>query len=259
MIVLLPPSEGKTAPASGVTFDPGALANAQLNPARAKVLDSLTRMCTNTQHKALKVLGLSTNQRDAVTANAELTTAPADHALRVYTGVLFAALDYPSLTTAQQGRANERLLVVSSLFGIVKPDDLIPAYRLPGSTTLPRIGRVDTFWRRHLERTMPELVGDQLVVDMRSGTYVKFWPIPTLLAPHAATIKIWQIGPGGSRTAVSHHNKSTKGEVARILASSPSAPSTPDDAVDLLRGHGWDATRAADPKLPHARLDVTIA
>ena len=259
MIVLLPPSEGKTAPASGGKFHLELLANAPLNTAQMKALDSLTRMCTNTPHKALKVLGLSVNQRNEVAANADLNDAPADHALRIYTGVLFAALDYPSLTQQEQQRANDRLLVASSLFGVVRPDDLIPAYRLPGGTTLPRIGRVDSFWRRQLERVLPNVIDDQLVIDMRSGTYVKFWPIPEQFSRHAATVKIWQLGPGGNRTAVSHHNKATKGEVARLFASTSSTPMTPDDAVDLLRDQGWDATLTAEPKLPHARLDVTIA
>ena len=93
---------------------------------------------------------------------------------------------------------------------------------------------------------------------MRSGTYVKFWPIPPHLASQALTVKIWQLGPNGSRTAVSHHNKAAKGDLARLLATTTSAPRTRSAIVDLLRDHNWDAQLSVDPKIGHDRLDVTI-
>ncbi len=258
MIVLLPPSEGKTAPKSGQQLDLARLSNPTLNPAREQVLGALIRLCRRTPRKALSTLGLSVNQRLEVTANAELRTAPAAPAWLVYSGVLFAALDYASMSTATQKRAASRLLITSSLFGVLTPNDPIPAYRISGVTCLPKRQRVDAFWRKHLDPAMAESIGDRLVIDMRSGTYVKFWPIPATLSERALTVKIWQFGVDGNRIAVSHHNKATKGELARTLASACDTPRTRDDVVDLLRDQNWDVRLSADPQLPHDRLDVTI-
>lgn len=258
MIVLLPPSEGKTAPAVGAPLELSDLANECLTPAREQVLDALIRMCTRTPTKARTVLGLSPNQRDEVSANAGLATANTAPAWQVYTGVLFGALDFGSLSAAARKRAAKRLLIMSSLFGIVRPDDPIVAYRLSGVVTLPKVGKVDRFWRHHLGLALSDSIGDGLVIDMRSGTYVKFWPIPPHLASQALTVKIWQLGPNGSRTAVSHHNKAAKGDLARLLATTTSAPRTRSAIVDLLRDHNWDAQLSVDPKIGHDRLDVTI-
>lgn len=257
MIVLLPPSEGKSAPSAGDPLDLAMLANSDLNPARELVIDSLVRMCVRTPHKARKVLGLSTNQREEVEANTELRTAPAAPARQIYTGVLFGALDLAGMSNAELKRAANRLLITSSLFGVVTPEDLIPAYRLPGDATLPKVHRIDGFWRKRIGPTMTKAIGDELLVDMRSGTYVKFWPVPAELAERALSVKIWQVGPDGNRTAVSHHNKATKGELARLLASAPSVPGTAAEAVTFLRDYGWNAMLSSDPKLPHERLDIT--
>lgn len=258
MIVLLPPSEGKAAPEIGPALDLSALSNSVLTPAREQVLSSLIRLCRRTPRQARIALGLSAAQRPEVATNAELRSAPCAPAWQVYSGVLFAALGYRDLPPELQDRASQRLLITSALFGIVTPNDPIPAYRLSGSTSLLKLGRLDTFWRNHLGPAIAPTAADGLIIDMRSGTYVKFWPIPQACADRALTVKIWQYGPDGQRTAVSHHNKDTKGHVARTLATAPTVPQHRHDVVDLLRGENWDARLVEDPKLPHDRLDITI-
>ncbi|MFP5407571.1 MAG: peroxide stress protein YaaA, partial [Gammaproteobacteria bacterium] len=57
------------------------------------------------------------------------TTARAD---RVYSGVLYEALDLTSLDAAARRRATSWLAVTSGLFGLLRPADRIPAYRLSG-------------------------------------------------------------------------------------------------------------------------------
>jgi hypothetical protein len=64
------------------------------------------------------------------------------------------------------------------------------------------------------------------------------------------TVKVWQDGPGGQRTAVSHFNKATKGEVARVLATVPEDLRTPGGALDVVRACRWRA------ELDGRRLDV---
>ena len=61
MLILLPPSEGKTAPAAGAPVDLGALAYAdELTAKRERVLAALVRTSAGKQRgRALKALGLS--------------------------------------------------------------------------------------------------------------------------------------------------------------------------------------------------------
>src|SRR5699024_12023022 len=92
-------------------------------------------------------LGLSARQTDEVERNAELYRAPTMPALQRYTGVLYDALDAGGFDTTQWSRAGSRLAVASALFGLLGPDDPIPAYRLSGNSTLPALGPVPTLWR----------------------------------------------------------------------------------------------------------------
>ena len=56
----------------------------------------------------------------------------------------------PRSRPAAKRRATARLAVTSSLFGLVRPGDRIPAYRLSGDATLPGLGSVAGVWREHL-------------------------------------------------------------------------------------------------------------
>ncbi|MGV1036783.1 MAG: YaaA family protein [Candidatus Nanopelagicales bacterium] len=256
MLILLPPSEGKTAPRRGWPLDLDRLSASELNPQRSTVLDSLTRLCWEADPaRAREVLGLPPGLADLVARNAGLRDSATAPASTIYTGVLFAALDLPSLRGAELRRANSRIEIMSGLFGMVTPTDRISAYRLSADVSLPGIGNVASYWRSALDPVIRARIGRGLLVDMRSGTYVKMWPIPPELQRRSLTVKIWQRGSGGAKTAVSHYNKAAKGEIARLLATTSPAPTTASKVVALCKASGWDAEVSLDHP---SRLDVSI-
>lgn len=244
MLILLPPSESKAQPVRGKPLSLDALTWPALATPRRTVLDVLHRMCADDAATALEVLGLGPNQLEWVAHNAALTTAPTAPAGRVYTGVLYSSLDFPGLSGQQLRRANRRLGIVSALFGLLRPADRICPYRLSGSVRLPGIGSLPRFWRDPLTAVVAEERG--LVVDMLSSPYASMTGLPR----NAATVKVWQEGPAGQRTAVSHFNKATKGELARMLATLPEAPRNAGELLDAVRAAGWSAD------LDGSRLDV---
>ena len=107
VLILLPPSEGKASPRRGRPLDLPGLGFPGLEPHRAEVLDALVSLCTTDEPAAAAaVLGLGPTQTDAVAANARLAEAPTARADRVYSGVLYEALDLPSLEGAARRRAS---------------------------------------------------------------------------------------------------------------------------------------------------------
>ena len=101
---------------------------------RERVLSALVRTSSGKQRgRALKALGLSAGQAGELERNAALESAPAAPAAEVYTGVLYERLRLPELPAA----ARRRVLIASALWGVVAPDDRIPAYRLSISARLP--------------------------------------------------------------------------------------------------------------------------
>ena len=256
MLILLPPSEGKAAPRRGHSLRPADLSVPELDAARAEMLDALTTLCAGDAEVAARTLGLGSTQADEVARNATLRDSPTARADAVYRGVLYEALDVASLEGAARRRANRWLAVTSSLFGLVRPGDRIPAYRLAGGVTLPGAGPVATYWSRHLDPAVRSAAGRGLVVDLRSSTYVPFWRAAPDLAPKVVTVRVLH-EVAGVRKVVSHFNKATKGRLVRALLEDGSAPSTPARFADHLAALGWKAELGA-PGRAGARLDVIV-
>lgn len=251
MLVLLPPSEGKTVPQRGKPLDLDALALPQLRDTREQVLESLVTLCSGDVRKACDVLGVGPRLAEDITRNADLRTSPTARADAVYTGVLYTALDLPTLGPAARGRATRSLAIASGLFGLVRPGDRIPAYRLSGDVTLPGTGPVAALWRTALADAVPELVGRGLLVDLRSQTYVNLFRPSGALAHRTATLRVLHES-SGVRKVVSHFNKATKGRIVRALLTEGAAPRGVQDLAEVLRDLGWHVEQVGN------RLDVVV-
>lgn len=257
VLILLPPSEGKAAPRRGKPLDLASLGSPDLTEARERVLAALVDLCGDGHERAAEVLGVGTTQLDLVLANGRLRTAATARADRIYTGVLYDALDLASLSTAARRRASSRIAIASSLFGLVRCGDAIPAYRLSGDVTLPGLGSVAAHWRAHLGPTVEDVLGSGLLVDLRSGTYAAFWRPPAGLADRVATVRVLH-EHNGTRKVVSHFNKATKGRLVRAVLEDGGNPRSPGGLADLLRDLGWEVEEG-EPSKRGTQLDVVVA
>ena len=255
MLILLPPSEGKTAPRRGAPLDLAGLSSPVLTPAREAVLDALVTLCSGDVAAAAEVLGVGRTQHDLVTANAALRSAPTARADRVYSGVLYDALDAATLSTSAKRRAAARVATTSALLGLVRPGDRIPAYRLSGDAVLPGLGPVAATWRAHLGPAVEEALGGGLLVDLRSTSYAAFWRPPADLSRRTATVRVLH-EHGGQRKVVSHFNKATKGRIVRAVLEDGGDPRTPAGLASQLRDLGWFVEE--HPEKAGTRLDVVV-
>ncbi|MET0928695.1 MAG: peroxide stress protein YaaA [Aeromicrobium sp.] len=251
MLILLPPSEGKTRPESGAAFDLAALSFPALTPTRELLVRSLIRLSSGNPKRAAELLGLGPTQAGAIAVNAALRDEPTARADEIYTGVLFSALDLSTLDDACRRRADDSLAIASALFGLLRPGDPIPAYRLSGTVTLPRLGTVAGRWRVLLPRAMHEATGDGLLIDLRSGTYTALGKPPAQLADRTATMRVLH-EHNGHRKVVSHFNKATKGRIVRGLLESGADPRSIDELESTLKDLGWTIERVGN------RLDVIV-
>lgn len=216
----------------------------ELTEARLHLIDKLDGLTRVQSARALKALGLGKSQAAEIERNADLLAAPAAPAADVYTGVLYKYLDLHSLKAAARKRAAERILIQSALWGVVRPEDRIPAYRLGIAASLPRMKGLASWWKPQLAKALPS---DALVVDMRSGGYAAAWK-----PAHGVVLGVRVfVEEDGERSVVTHMAKATRGDVARILveakipADDPSAvASTVADAG--LRCELVEPARAGD-------------
>jgi uncharacterized protein len=257
VLLLLPPSEGKTAPVRGRPLDLGSLSSPSLTSAREQALEALVRMCDEDPVAARAVLGLGPTQTGEVGRNARLRHAATTRADQLYRGVLYEALDLPGLDAASRRRATSRVAVTSALFGLLRPTDRVPAYRLAGSVALPGVGPVAAHWSRHLAPAVAAAAGGDLVVDLRSTTYAAFWRPSRTEAPRTCTVRVLT-EVAGRRSVVSHSNKATKGRLVRDLLTSGAAPRRPAALAETLRDLGWYVETAPARPGQATRLDVIV-
>jgi uncharacterized protein len=230
VLVLLPPSETKHPGGNGAPLDLAGLTAPELTPVRTEIAEALHKLADDVP-AARAALGLSPKQDDEIARNAAVWTSPTLPAVERYTGVLYDALDVRSLTRAQRARAGRRLAVASALFGLVRAADPIPAYRLSAGSALPGLPTLRSLWRPALSPVLAAV--DELVVDLRSGSYAALAPVPG-----AVTIEVLSQRPDGSRSVVSHFNKAHKGRVARLLATTTAEPADAVRLRSLLRRAG---------------------
>lgn len=189
MLILLPPSEKKKSATGSEKFDLNSLSFASEL--------SVTRMA-------------------ALASQDSSQTSPA---IKIYDGVLYQGLNWKTLSAAEQKRANSKVLIVSAVFGLVKPLDQIFSYK----------EKIDNkLWRDSIAQVAAKYL-DKLVIDCRSSTYKGVWPINPA---NTVDVRVFQVVEG-ERKVVTHMSKKYRGELTRHLLTQPTDPVTPADVHQI--------------------------
>jgi uncharacterized protein len=224
-VILLPPSEGK-APGgaarggTSLSFDP-------LAEPRAEVSEALGDLMRD-EEAARKLLGVKGETlHAAIAANRSLAGAPVRPAIERYTGVLYDSLAAASLTGHPRRRLRDSVIIFSGLWGLVRPDDAIPDYKLKMDAVLPPLGRLSSWWRSPLSEVLDERVDGRLVWDLLPKAHAAAWADPDR-APALRVTASFAIerrkGGTVARTSVTHWSKALKGGLARHLLEHAAVP-----------------------------------
>jgi cytoplasmic iron level regulating protein YaaA (DUF328/UPF0246 family) len=197
LLVLLPPSQGKASPDHGRRVGLSTLVYSRLREPRQRLIEAV---------------------------DPALRAAPAIPAAELYTGVLFAALGLPDLEW-------DGVLIASALWGVLRPADRIPAYRLDMSARPAGIGALTAYWREPLRAALPDR---GLVLDLRSGSYAAAWQ--PRRATHLA-VRGFTEAPDGGRKVITHMVKRVRGEVARLVIQAGGAE-RPEEVAEIVRAGG---------------------
>lgn len=236
----------------GPAVDLEALQFPELTAARQTVMTALA--VTSTAPDAHSILGVGDSLGAELLRNATLGDQPAAPAFRIYSGVLYDALGYSTLTPVQRRKAQESVVVISALWGALGFADPIPAYRLSMSVSLPGTGTLSSFWKQRLSGPLGVRSGDALVVDCRSSTYASAWagaPERTI------AVNVLQ-ERDGKRTVVSHSAKHTRGLLARhLLTRRGKQPGTPVQLLAAARER-WPAELTPATSRKPAQLSIIL-
>ena len=237
MLLLLPPSEGKTPPGRGAPVDLARLSATALTGARERVMAAAAAV--SARPDGPHVLGVGAAVAADVRHNLVLRTAHAAPAAEVYTGVLYAAARLGDLTGTAARRAADGVRIFSGLWGVLTPRDRVPAYRLSMGVELPGTGRLAAFWRPRLGAALDGRADGDVVVDCRSATYAAAWHPPAGAAHVVVQVVREQ---GGRRQVVSHNAKHARGVLTHHLLTRAGRPPR---TAEALAGAAEELARAA--------------
>lgn len=201
MLILLPPSETKRSGGVGISIDKSAIIWAALDPARDRLIAEISKICSDPA-VAKRVFKLGPKSLGDLEANKQLMSAPTMAAIERYAGVVYDAIDYPSLSEVAKQRVQERLFIQSALFGLLPATEQIPYYRFSASTKLPGLNLRELWIDAH-KAVWPRLT--RPILDMRSKAYAEINPIPQNLESYSVDVF------DQSGRALNHFNKKAKG------------------------------------------------
>ncbi|GAA1617395.1 YaaA family protein [Leucobacter chromiireducens] len=241
MLILLPPSETKRTGGTG-EFDPARLSrDAILGAPRAAVRAALETVSAD-EEAAVRALKLGTKNRGEREHNLALSTSGVMPVMDRYTGVLYDALDAPSLDPAAREWLAAHVAVQSALFGVLGLGEEIPAYRVSAGSRLPELGSpLKRLWSdAHAELDWARA---GLILDLRSLDYVALAPLPR---DRGWFVHVSQRGDDGVVRALNHFNKAAKGDLVRRLARAGEDYERVEDLLDWATAEGLELT--ADPE-----------
>ena len=215
MLILLPPSEAKNQPISKARVNLNKLVFAK------ELIAIRSRLLTKA-----------------------LAAAPAARTMDVYTGVLYQALDWNSLTPAAKAWGEKSVLITSAIFGVLRPSDLIPNYKAKIKTS---------DWKTALKPALDGLAAD-LVIDCRSSTYVGVWQSPPA---NTVAVRVFK-KEKGKISVITHLSKKYRGELTRVLLKSGKPPETPSELLAIAEKHFDCKLQKTKGNLPWC-LDLIIS
>lgn len=152
---------------------------------------------------------------------APFTPANAKVALRTYAGDLYDGLDAATLSNADIQFAQAQVRILSGLYGLLRPLDLMQPYRLEMGARMQE-GSLYAFWSDRLTKALNLLLKaekaagrEPILLNLASEEYAKALQ-PGALQGRMLT-PVFQEGKGGRFKVVSFFAKRARGSMARYV------------------------------------------
>ncbi len=218
--------------------------NASLKKQSPKKLASLMDISA-----ALASLNYERNQSRV----AEYTLENARQAVFAFKGEVYLGLDAYTLLPEQILQLNKKLRILSGLYGLLKPLDLVQPYRLEMGTSL-KIGRRDNlykFWDTKITKALNEqLEPNEPFINLASNEY--FSVIKPALLKVPVITPIFKDTVNGVQKVVSFHAKKARGMMVRFIIDNNIENAEDLKAFDYGK-YGFDVRNSTERELVFVR------
>ncbi|WP_142783862.1 peroxide stress protein YaaA [Changchengzhania lutea] len=170
------------------------------------------------------------------------TTYNSRPAMYAFNGDVYRGLDAYTIPKDKIEIAENTVRILSGLYGILKPTDLIQPYRLEMGTKL-RIGKnknLYEFWKKDITKALnEELADDEVFLNLASNEYFKAVDTKALKVPViTANFKDFK---NGDYKVISFFAKAARGLMARYIID------TDAQTIDDLKGFDYEGYHYSEP------------
>lgn len=137
----------------------------------------------------------------------------------VFTGEVYRGLNFPTLSDENQIAAQDKIRILSGLYGMLKPMDLIAAYRLEMGTKIPihdEASNLYQFWKHKLTKDLQKsLAKGEAVINLASTEYSK--AIDLKMIQNKVITPLFKDFKNGDYKVIMMYAKHARGAMARYL------------------------------------------
>tara|TARA_B100000902_G_C27313119_1_gene919625 strand:+ start:3001 stop:3702 length:702 start_codon:yes stop_codon:yes gene_type:complete len=203
MLILIPPSEGKTkVKSTGIRFEK---TNFQFEDEVKKIVFLLENL-SELGEDLSSIYGTSQEKSELFhRQNQDVFNSRCAMAIERYTGVVYEHINWDSMSDDAKKYMIKHIRIFSGLFGMVAPDTLIPNYKLKMNVL-----SLQNQWNPILTKALSE---EKIIFDLLPQVHRKAYK------PSKNVIKIdFVVRKKGKKTAAGHYGKAVKGEFIKFLA-----------------------------------------
>ena len=177
----------------------------------------------------------------------------ARQAVYAFNGDVYRGLDAYTIPMEKLDKVQDTIRIISGLYGILKPLDLIQPYRLEMGTKF-KVGRNNNlyeFWKKKITESLnKELQDDELFLNLASNEYFKAIDAKALKVP--VITPVFKQFKNGQYKNIAIFSKIARGLMARFIIDTDAE--TIDDITKFnYDGYGFDANLSNDKELVFTR------
>lgn len=154
--------------------------------------------------------------------NFQLTDTPTamnKPAAFIFTGEVYRGLDIASLNDEALFRAQNAIRILSGLYGLLKPLDLVYPYRLEMGTSwqvTPKTKNLYQYWGDKIAKKIQEELGaDEVIINLASNEYFKALPLKGF--KNRVVTPVFKEFKGEKYSTVMMYAKHARGAMARYI------------------------------------------
>lgn len=217
------------------------------------------------QKSASEIAGLMSLSDNLASLNVEryaawtpkFTQTNSRQAVLAFNGDVYEGLEAPTLNEGQLDWAQQHVAILSGLYGVLRPLDLMQPYRLEMGTRLATDkGRnLYDYWGSEIAKYLNARLAEQgadTIVNLASEEYFKSVDQKTLKARIVQCV--FQDEKNGSWKVISFHAKRARGLMARYIIENQISDSAKLKGFDV-EGYAFHAEASSDLKLVFRRSE----